>query len=321
MKNQASLISVIVPNYNHENYLLQRLESIFNQTYSNFEVIILDDKSTDNSKEIISQYSEHNKVSHCLFNETNSGSTFKQWNKGIGLAKGDFIWIAETDDFCETNFLETLIQPLIDNDCVALSYCQSYRTNNNNVVTGNWVTHTSNFQHNPLKDDFIMEGNTFIERYLIHKNIIPNVSAVLIRRKDIQRIMPLIIKPFMKYNADWIYYFQIIYNKDVAFIAKPLNYFRYHETSVIAKAQEESSLLRILKDEFKTRVFIYIFLKVNKLKNIKSIAKQYKIGNEKLQYKIVAIFIEKKQYVKAIYNGLSSVSLFKKVLINIFRRI
>ena len=101
-------VSVIVPNYNHASYLKQRIDSILNQTFQDFEVIILDDCSTDNSLEVLSHYKNHNKVSHCVFNDTNSGSTFKQWDKGIQLAKGEWIWIAESDDWAEPEFLETI---------------------------------------------------------------------------------------------------------------------------------------------------------------------------------------------------------------------
>lgn len=68
-------VSVIIPNYNHSSYLKERIDSILNQTFQNFEVIILDDCSTDNSKEIIELYRDHTKVSHIVYNEKNSGST------------------------------------------------------------------------------------------------------------------------------------------------------------------------------------------------------------------------------------------------------
>ena len=88
-------VSVIVPCYNHAPYLKQRIESILNQTYQNFELILLDDVSPDESGEILLSYKDHPKVSHCIINERNSGSTFHQWNKGIALAQGELIWIAE----------------------------------------------------------------------------------------------------------------------------------------------------------------------------------------------------------------------------------
>ena len=78
------MVSVIIPNYNHAKYLEERIDSVLNQSYKDFEVIVLDDYSTDNSKEVINKYAGHPKVSHIILNEENSGSTFKQWHKGFG---------------------------------------------------------------------------------------------------------------------------------------------------------------------------------------------------------------------------------------------
>src|SRR6187431_17527 len=94
-------VSVIIPNYNHADFLMQRIVSILNQTYQDFELIILDDCSSDKSREIIEHYRTHPKVSHIVYNAENSGSTFKQWKLGLDYAKGDWIWIAESDDYCE----------------------------------------------------------------------------------------------------------------------------------------------------------------------------------------------------------------------------
>ncbi len=315
------LISIIVPNYNHEKYLKQRLESIFNQTHQNFEVILLDDKSTDNSKDIISLYSKKDKVSHCIFNETNSGSTFKQWNKGVSLAKGDYIWIAESDDFCEVDFLEKVIKPFKKDKEIALTYCQSHKANSKGIITGNWIAHTETFKSNPFYQDFIMEGNAFIEHYLIHKNVIPNASAVLFKKESLQKIMPLIFKPFMKYNADWFYYVQLICNKKVAFISESLNYFRYHETSVIGKAFEETGITKIYKMELQMRAFMINFLKCSNLDNFFAIHKQYKTGNKKLHTYTTNALIEKGSYIKGISYSLRSRSLFKKTSLMILKKI
>src|SRR5688572_1870647 len=118
-----SLVTVIIPNYNHASYLRQRIESVLNQTYKNIELIILDDCSTDNSREIIEKYRGHPKVSHIVYNEKNSGSTFKQWKKGIELAKGEWIWIAESDDWCEHTLLENLVHPFTKYSDISFAYC------------------------------------------------------------------------------------------------------------------------------------------------------------------------------------------------------
>ena len=105
------LVSVIVPNYNHEPYLRERLDSIYNQTYKNFEVLLLDDCSNDGSRDILEEYARiHKENTTTIFNENNVGKVFKQWNKGLQAANGELIWIAESDDYCEGNFLEEMVK-------------------------------------------------------------------------------------------------------------------------------------------------------------------------------------------------------------------
>ena len=88
-------VSVIVPNYNYEHYIEERIDSILFQTYPIYELIILDDKSTDNSVEKIEQIIKKHQEIKIKFikNEKNSGSVFSQWQKAFSLAKGDYVWI------------------------------------------------------------------------------------------------------------------------------------------------------------------------------------------------------------------------------------
>ncbi len=87
-------VSIIVPNYNYAHFLEQALGSIERQTYRDFEVILLDDASTDDSLPVPQRFAREH---HCQFvcNEHTSGSAFKQWNKGLKLATGQYVWIAE----------------------------------------------------------------------------------------------------------------------------------------------------------------------------------------------------------------------------------
>ena len=98
------MVSVVVPNYNYAKYLPQRMESIFGQSFQNFEIILLDDASTDNSAELIEGYRAHPKVSVVEVSARNSGSPFRQWEKGLSLAKGKYVWIAEADDLAHSDF-------------------------------------------------------------------------------------------------------------------------------------------------------------------------------------------------------------------------
>ena len=118
-------VSIIVPNYNHSRFLEERLESIFSQTFQDFEVILLDDSSTDNSVEVLKRYATHPKVRELLVNDHNSGSPFKQWQQGFALSLGEYIWIAESDDYADKDFLATLVPALKANPQLGLAYCQS----------------------------------------------------------------------------------------------------------------------------------------------------------------------------------------------------
>src|SRR5690606_13224306 len=105
------------------------LDSVYNQTYKNFEVILLDDCSTDDSVSILQRFAGDSKTSHFLVNKENSASPFKQWQNGFELAQGEFIWIAESDDFSELDFLEKIFK--FRNDVsqeVGILYAQSYDT-------------------------------------------------------------------------------------------------------------------------------------------------------------------------------------------------
>ncbi len=212
-------VSVIIPNYNHAPYLTQRIESVLNQTYQDFEVIILDDKSTDNSRDIIEQYRNHPKVSHIIYNEENSGSTFKQWKKGIELAKGEWIWIAESDDWCEPILLENLI---IDDDNYAISYCQSYYYYEN-INTIKVLDLKRNIFQSINKEDFI-------QKRLLPNNLIFNASMAIFRKEFFNNISEEYTK--YKFCGDWIFWAEISQFGKVYECGKYLNFFRKHNSDV-----------------------------------------------------------------------------------------
>jgi len=131
-----ALVSVIIPNYNHSKYLQQRIDSVLNQSFQDFELIILDDCSTDDSKQRIESYRRHPKLSQIVYNDQNSGSTFLQWDKGLRLAKGDYIWIAESDDLVELNFLHEAINVLKTNNKIGIFQSGSYLIDKDSKIIG-----------------------------------------------------------------------------------------------------------------------------------------------------------------------------------------
>lgn len=115
------MVSVIVPIYNTERYLTNCLESIKNQTYADFEVLMIDDGSVDSSNEIARKFESQDSRFH-LFFQKNSGVSAAR-NKGIELAKGEYIQFVDSDDWLEPNMIETLVRNMADY-CVDISCCQ-----------------------------------------------------------------------------------------------------------------------------------------------------------------------------------------------------
>lgn len=324
-------VSIIIPNYNHELFLKQRLDSVFNQTFQDFEVILLDDCSTDHSRALLSKYSNHPKVSHCVFNTVNSGNTFIQWNKGIALAKGEFIWIAESDDYCATNFLEEVIKPLINDSEVVLAYCQSNKVNEKEKVTGNWKHQTNWLSHDKFNTNFTLEGNLFIEKYLIFINVIPNASGVLMRKDKLLKIGTIAFENDLKYSGDWLLYIKLITNSKIAFVAENLNNFRYHSSSVIATMVKNKRKINIINANLFFRTKALKFLKEQQLLNFNSISKNNKKVIKELKYEKAGLLLNENKKIQGFFVMLSTFPFFLKrykfikntlkVLENVFSKI
>ncbi len=223
------MISVIIPNYNHEQYLQQRIESVLQQSYPNFEVIILDDASTDNSVDIINHYRNHPKVTHIAINKKNSGSPFKQWIKGIELARGEYIWIAESDDWASPDFLNNLTTVLYNDISLALVYCQSFMVNEKGNVIRNNIEWTDDLDARRWLKPFKNNGNKEIESYLLFKNTIPNASAVLFKKEYAIEAIGSLTKFY--YLGDWFFWIKLLEKGGLAFLPQMLNYFRAHSLS------------------------------------------------------------------------------------------
>lgn len=227
--SQKPLVSVIIPNYNHARFLNERIDSILNQTYKNFELIILDDKSNDDSRCVIESYKANPHVSHIIFNEQNSGSTFIQWNKGFSLAKGELILIAESDDKADVNLLEKSVRTLIENPKAVLCFCKSIVIDENGSIQNREL-----YSGKKWRDSFVMNGKNFIRRNMLSGNSICNASAVLFHKSCLDNLD----QNYMKYKAsgDRAFWINIALQGDVCYLADPLNMFRKHSNEVSPKA-------------------------------------------------------------------------------------
>jgi glycosyltransferase involved in cell wall biosynthesis len=180
-------VTVITPNYNHARYLPQRLDSILNQTFKDFELIILDNASTDNSREVIESYARDSRVK-AIFNARNNGSTFKRWNLGLSHANGDYIWFAEADDYAESALLETLVDRLDRHPNVGLAVCQSWAVDEDSNKLYSFLDVWESLMRSPhWRTDYVNCGHDECANYLFLHNTISNASAVLLRRGVLDR--------------------------------------------------------------------------------------------------------------------------------------
>lgn len=205
-------VSVIIPNYNYADYLPKRIESVLNQTYPVHEIIILDDASSDNSREVIEKYQKMYPLKiKSIYNDTNSHNVFKQWKKGMDAANNDFVWIAEADDLAEPTFLECLIDKFQSDD-VVIAYTESVMIDESGKKIGdNYLAWVKDVDDKLWKNDFVMDGVEFITKALSIKNVIPNVSAVLFRKQDFVDAFKIAEK--YKVAGDWMFYIQLLKKK------------------------------------------------------------------------------------------------------------
>ncbi len=220
------LISVIVPNYNHAQFLRERLDSILNQTYENIEVIILDDHSTDNSVDVIKHYELHPKIKRIEINNVNSGNTFIQWEKGFRLAEGKYIWIAESDDVADFNFLKILIAAIDNDDSIVMALSKIQ-------VVDQFGNCKSVLEASKSKSITKKNGLDFINRSLYFGNHLYNASSMLFRREALSNIS----KDYMQLRSsgDYLFYLELAIQGNVVEVPEVLDYFRRHSTNVTPK--------------------------------------------------------------------------------------
>ena len=226
------LVSVIVPNYNYARYLDARIDSILRQTWTDFELILLDDASTDTSREILEKYRDHPRVSRIEFNTRNTGSPFQQWMKGILLARGKYIWIAEADDLADPDFLETTVTLCEAHERTAVCVVGSWLIDGAGRVSNKDINH---WGRRKGKQPGCFDGKSYALHNLYWKNYLINASGILFRREYAVRLAHSAFLQ-MRYCGDWLFWFQMALQGEVIEVYRTLNYFRQHGAKVTVQS-------------------------------------------------------------------------------------
>ena len=248
-------VSCVIPNYNYAHYIEERIDSVVNQTYPLYELIVLDDKSPDNSVEVIEKKLEKIKQEHpklkvkFIPNKENSGSVFKQWAVAFKEFTGDYLWIAEADDLCDKHFLNVVMKGF-RNKKVVLSYAESKMMDENNQITEEDMRRVIDLEKTCRYDhDYVNDGKAELEAILCTNNSIPNASGVVFRRNkniDYQKYLKEAQEDF-RLAGDWYFYVKVLLYGKVAYSSDSLNYHRYHTNSVTNTTKDLIRLREVIK--------------------------------------------------------------------------
>ena len=243
-------ISVIVPCYNHEKFIQERFESIFNQNYPIYEVIFLDDCSHDDSVKIAKNIFQKSSVDYKIYiNDKNSGSPFKQWKKGIELAKGAIIWIAEGDDSCSTNFLK-ILAPYFNDPTVNIAFSKFEKMDEHgNINEKYFYDYFMSLGLHKLKNSYIRNGNEEINENLGYVNTLINASGILIRKNSFGD--NLASASDYKICGDWLIYLECLKNGKIVYDPNAIDYFRRHKNSTVSLYEGNIKYFKELEGVYK----------------------------------------------------------------------
>lgn len=258
MKN---LISIVTPCYNGEKYVNRYFNSLLNQTYKNFEIIFIDDGSTDNTKKIALKYKEifeNQNINFEYLYQKNSGQA-TALNTGLKYVNGEYLVWPDSDDYYENNALEKLLKFLLDNGDCSIVRCKANIRNENDInkVIGYLEPHEKNKWKKDLFEDCIMQNDFYFAP-----------GCFMINMKYMLAVNPnLEIYHDTRGGQNWQMLLPVLYNNKCGFIDECLyNY--------IVRNDSHSHSVKSFEDTIK-RYDIHKELLKNTIKSIPCPNKKY----------------------------------------------
>lgn len=229
------LVSILIPVYNRENLIEETVQSALNQTYKNFEIIVVDNQSTDNTWEILQKLASQDERIKIFQNETNIGPV-RNWKRCIDKASGEYAKILWSDDLIAPEFLEKTV-PYLENKDVGFVF-----TGTEIFVDGT----DKKTSHYFIGESGIYESEMYINGVLFDRNYPVSPGCALFRLKDLKQNLMIDIPN--KVNSDFsmhaigndllIFLFTSNQYKKFAFINEKLSFFRAHEGSISIQSND-----------------------------------------------------------------------------------
>jgi len=234
-------ISVLIPLYNAENFIAQAIESVLNQTFTNFEIIIVDNCSTDSSFEIASKYTTDSRVK--LFRNPENIGMVRNWNQCILHANGEYLKFLFADDYFKENALSELIAPFLKDHSINLVVSPRVYL----FDDGSTIEHPIYFKGKKKGNDVIDE--------CISKNLNPlgEPSFIMIRKKDATLGL---FNPDMFWLADIDYWLRLSSNGHVYSVEAPCIFYRKHSAQVTESIITKGKFLQEERDFIYYNFFI-----------------------------------------------------------------
>lgn len=218
------LVSVIIPNYNTAKYIADAIESVLSQAYQNFELIVVDDGSTDNTKEVVQKYINQPTFKY-IFQENKGLSAAR--NTGIKASQGEFIAFLDADDIWLPEKLEHQIK-LMDSDKVGIVSCSGYTTNEKGEILDTFIKKNYSNRYLLLRD-------------LSMKNVVSGGGSTALVRKTCFDVIGLFDEN-LKSSEDWDMWLRIAQRFDIIFVEKPLVKIRVRNNSMCSSSNATKML-------------------------------------------------------------------------------
>ena len=221
-------ISIVMASYNYASIIGEAIESVINQTYKDWELIIIDDGSTDNSVEVIKKYLNDNRIK-LYINEKNLGLA-KTLRKGIQYSTSDWIAFLESDDKFFPNALEEKVKAISMNADIIFTNLELIGNENLKLL---YLQHFEN-----IKTYWKLLINTgFVEnfaQYISNVNLIPTFSVVMVKKN---LLMKCNFNSLCKSSLDYFLWAQLSLYK-VYYLDMKLTYWRLHDDSYINRDKQ-----------------------------------------------------------------------------------